>query len=514
MIMRRHLTPLLLRPGQWSGRAWGLLLLVLLLLSIAPHASQAQFYNNQPTLGVYNGPVTTADPFYSGDSVTNDTNGDWLNSGGLEIISGPATGTFTNNGAYLSQSGGKTQFTGPTTVEVGGTTRPTFFDLDLDNAGQLDLTNTHGALVNGAFTFTGTLVDNVAGGVNGALRFGTVATYAWSTGPDATHHVNGYVGADQTTGVFTYPVGTGTDYRPAQITAPVGAAVAYLASNPQGTASFATASLSGVFANATWQVDSLGSGKAITVSMPDVSAFAITTKLRLVGWNGTQWIDISGGPTATGTSAGSTLSGTSVSGLSAIGIGAGPNPLPVTLVSFTAAAHQQDARLRWVTATEASSAWFQVERSTEARTGFTPVGAPVAAAGFSQARREYAHTDGGVGRTGATFYYRLRLTAQDGSSTLSEVQVVRFTPEDVWTVSATPNPFGQMLRVGVTTTTAGPVTLDLFDMTGRRVLHQTAELPIGVTRVAIDGAAALPVGAYSLRVQQGTAATMLRVIRE
>ncbi len=488
--------------------------LMALMLFLAATPAQAQFYNNEPSPGVYNGSSTATDPFYSGDGVVNDVSGNWINDNGLEVISGPATGTFINNGSYTGQSGAITRFTGATTVEIGGTAQPTFDNLDLQNAEELLLTNTNGAKVNAAMTFDGTLVDNVAGGVNGALRFGTAGTYTWTAGLDDAHHVNGYVGADKTSGTFRYPVGSGTDYRYAEIVDPAGAAVAYLASNPEGTSSFA-GSLSQVFGGATWPVSDLATGKAVTVSLPaGLGGFGIPIKLRLVGWNGTQWVDLSGGPTATGNAQGDLLSGTSIAGISSIGIGAGPDPLPVALIQFTATTKQQDAVLIWQTASEQHSAYFQVERSSNARDGFTAVGKRVAAAGNSQSLREYQLNDVGVGYTGTKFYYRLRAFDTDGKSTVSEVRAVQFSSGTSWSVGAWPNPYQHEVSVAVSTSLAGPVSVKVFDAAGRLVREHQQTLEAGESVLKLESVGELPTGVYHVQVQQGVQNATIRLVKE
>jgi len=52
-----------------------------------------------------------------------------------------------------------------------------------------------------------------------------------------------------------------------------------------------------------------GIGLRITVSIPNMVLFAQTSSLRLVGWNGIAWIDLSSGPTASNNIENSTLSG-------------------------------------------------------------------------------------------------------------------------------------------------------------------------------------------------------------
>jgi hypothetical protein len=488
------------RPRLRRGRAVGLLL----ALGFVSFAGRAQTYNADVFF------VSADDSFYESEGVTNTATGAWTNQG-LMIYAGPATNTLVNNGVYTSSGVAIDRFTSATAnVEIAGSARPTFQNLDLQNTGVLTLSNTAGALVNGVLTVSGTLINNAAGGVSGALAFGPAATYSWTTGPDATHHVTGYVSAAQTGGTFTYPVGTGTAYRPAQITAPDGAAVAYVASNPQGTGSFA-ASLSGVFSSATWQVSGLAAGKAISVSMPDVSAFGLATKLRLVGWNGTQWVDLSGAPTATGNTAGSLLSGTSVAGITALGIGAGPDPLPVTLVRFGAVAQKLDAVLDWVTTSEIKSAYFAVERSFDGQE-FTELGRRDAA-GTSSGERPYRWTDAGVGTKHTLVYYRLRQVDTDGTVAYSEARTVKFGAVG-WSAMAWPTQLvtGQRLTVEVLTSEPGSVVYTLHDAAGRQVLARQEVLSAGQTRqeLSVDR---LATGSYVLTVVQGAHRYQQRLVK-
>ncbi len=64
-----------------------------------------------------------------------------------------------------------------------------------------------------------------------------------------------------------------------------------------------------------------GEGLTITVSMPDMTSFADESALRLVGWNGSAWIDLSGKQTAKSNKINSKLSGTMIKGITAIAIG-------------------------------------------------------------------------------------------------------------------------------------------------------------------------------------------------
>lgn len=70
-------------------------------------------------------------------------------------------------------------------------------------------------------------------------------------------------------------------------------------------------------------VGTTGDGKGINIrlTIPDLKNFAEPSALRIVGWNGTHWIDLSGTATATGNDEYSNITGTMIAGISAIGIG-------------------------------------------------------------------------------------------------------------------------------------------------------------------------------------------------
>lgn len=176
-------------------------------------------------------------------------------------------------------------------------------------------------------------------------RTATPGYYSWTiasgnyTGADDNHHVNGYVkkyGPES----FVFPVGSGTDLRTLEISAPTNPADVYAAAwimgNPtttqdptNGNAFHPVTAVSGnISAVSTvgqwdWQaVRGTGDGLTITVSIPELfgTEFTDASKLRLVGWNGSAWENI-GTAGASGTTENSILSGIMKTGIQAIGIG-------------------------------------------------------------------------------------------------------------------------------------------------------------------------------------------------
>ena len=161
-------------------------------------------------------------------------------------------------------------------------------------------------------------------------------------------HINGYV-KKYGNSSFIFPVGNGKTLRALEISSPAKTtdtyAVAWIDGDPSDsldpTEPFAGShSIKAVEGKITqvsnigqwdWQVGAsenlgvgtsgTGEGLSIRLTLPDLQTFAKASELRIVGWNGTHWIDLSGQPTATGNVEYSNITGTMIAGISAIGIG-------------------------------------------------------------------------------------------------------------------------------------------------------------------------------------------------
>lgn len=181
---------------------------------------------------------------------------------------------------------------------------------------------------------------------------GTGTANFTATSPDDAHVINGYqrhiataVNQPYTFYVGSGTVGTGsTDLRTLAVSGTIPAtsdlATAWIAGNPTTTADPTSANalhdttkvgagISKVSGKGQWDWVPLAgdhTGTVVTVSMPDMTGFAANASdLRLVGWDGTQWINLSTGtaPYATAITENSTLTGVIPTGITiqAIGIG-------------------------------------------------------------------------------------------------------------------------------------------------------------------------------------------------
>lgn len=246
-----------------------------------------------------------------------------------------------------------------------------------------------------------------------------------------------------------------------------------------------------------WQdLSGTASSITITVSIPDVSTFAGSgSVLRLVGWDGTNWVNLSGSTGATGTSEGTSLSGTMITGISALGIGSISFPLPLDLLSFTARETNCNANLRWETANEVNTSHFDIEISEDGR-NFRSIGRVEAqGSGTGHTYSYVAKQD--VGNA----LYRLKLVDLDARFSYSPVISLRTSCglSSVFLLYPNPLTHSEVVTIKLSTTAPGAATIELFGMDGRQLKRQPATIVLGVNTYFVDVNGLVP-GTYLIRV--------------
>jgi hypothetical protein len=180
----------------------------------------------------------------------------------------------------------------------------------------------------------------------------------------------------------------------------------------------------------------------------------------------------------------------------------------VVLTDFTAQALGGGVQLAWHTASEVGSDRFDIERSFDGGT-FATLGA-VAARGTTTQAQAYSFFDKQVPSSAAVLYYRLRQVDLDGSAHYSPVRVVALAAgAATFEAAAYPNPWADALHVQLAGFSAEPVSLALYNAVGQLVRSHTTASAALLELPAVGG---LPAGVYTLRVSQGSARQVLKLV--
>ena len=174
-------------------------------------------------------------------------------------------------------------------------------------------------------------------------------------------------------------------------------------------------------------------------------------------------------------------------------------PLPVELTSFTSSASAEGVTLSWTTASEINNHGFEVERSYDGSI-FSSVGF-VNGHGTSTETHNYNYVDKPQNNLNNTLYYRLKQVDMDGHSTYSQVLTVKMDiPTHFSLAQNYPNPFNPSTTIKYTVPQNGPVTIKLYDITGREVKTLVNEVKeVGSYDLKVD-ASGLASGVYIYRM--------------
>lgn len=382
--------------------------------------------NGAIALGAYNSAIAAA-------SITTAT------TNNLDVY-----GNWTNNGTYTANTG-SVSFVGANAGNTISNASPTtFYNLILNKTNPI--TNSSGIIqVSNNLTFTaGVLTQNASLKI---LNGGSVS------GASNTSFVNGTVTKVGNT-AFTFPVGSGTFYRPISISAPSlttdNFTAQYFNSSANGTYPLTqkAATFDHVSAAEYWILNRTGgtSNVAVTLSWNTNSGgVGNISTLRVARWDASssKWLDEGSNGSPTGnTTAGTVTSAAAVSTFSSpnspftLGTADNFNTLPVELTNFSCALQPENVvRLTWITRSELNNDSFEVERSVNGAP-FTLIGS-VKGAGTTSSQHNYLFNDNSpvTGR----IYYRLAQIDFDGKKTYSEVcsvEVEAVLPQ----VSIYPNP--------------------------------------------------------------------------
>ena len=165
-----------------------------------------------------------------------------------------------------------------------------------------------------------------------------------------------------------------------------------------------------------------------------------------------------------------TVPANSVSGFSSWTVSDINEPLPVTLVDFTAQLDEASVRLDWATATETNAHFFGIERSTDGL--FFEEIARNQAVGESNSLRNYLYIDEGIAnRLTGILYYRLRMVDFDESFEYSNIVAVSLSGDDDLRVYADAS--AGTLKLFTQQLPAGDYLVQVSDMLGNVLIESS-----------------------------------------
>lgn len=396
-----------------------------------------------------------------------DVHGNWINNGNfvannssvnfasVDTISGSSDNTFYNlnidNFVVLNASAGDLYIKGNLsndgvfnhgngTVIFNGTANQliegnnlTFNNLTIDNANGLHLDNT--VTVDGLLSLTN---GNITVDNGQQLIFGASAT---TNGGSVNSYVNGTVSKTGVfAGEFVFPIGN-SHWAPIGITPASGFNETTTFTARYNTTEFVAEGSDSLHNTELVRVSGLEYWDLSRQTDPDNDAACYVTlycndmlfseindpaHLLVAHYNSTHkyWESFDCTPTGFGAAGLAIKSNVPMESFSPFTFGTteGANPLPVTLISFTAYQQKNSVNLQWVTQTEQQNDYFTLQRSADG-INFIDIGT-VKGSGNSSVQIEYSFTDNNP-LFGANLY-RLKQTDYNGAFEYSDIVSVNY----------------------------------------------------------------------------------------
>ncbi len=204
---------------------------------------------------------------------------------------------------------------------------------------------------------------------------------------------------------------------------------------------------------------------------------------------------------------------TGMSGFNQFAIGSDvvTNPLPVSLINFTAKVSGKDANLAWSTASEKNNRGFELERSVDGK-AFTTV-TFVKGAGNTAAVSNYNFTDAKAFANNNTLYYRLKQIDFDGKTNYSNTIKISSNEQAANSITVYPNPFNSEYVVAIEAANDEVAKVVMTDLQGRIVVSQSANITKGVNSIPVN-AALLNAGVYFVKIESGTTTQTIKLIKQ
>lgn len=186
----------------------------------------------------------------------------------------------------------------------------------------------------------------------------------------------------------------------------------------------------------------------------------------------------------------------------------GPIILPVNLISFELRSSNHSVSLTWVTDQEKNNKLYTIERS-EDNSNFISVG-EVKGSSSIELRNTYSFTDYAVGS--GTYYYRLKQTNLDGTSTYTEIKKVKIVLNQSDGFEIYPNPVSDDVTIS-STTSSDQLMLKLLDLQGGLRLKQAGNIS-SLNQALNTLLPKLAAGTYLIQLNEGEKTVTKKLVKD
>ena len=322
---------------------------------------------------------------------------------------------------------------------------------------------------------------------------------------------------------FTFPIGNEGVYAPLGISnfsnTSSGNAFTARYYNRCYTDTTTDATLTNVSTIEYWDLQrNAGSAKVqVTLHWQDGARSGISnlSDLAIAGYTGSSWTSLAPFSTSGTVSQGSisTVNRQTSFGLYTFGSQAGGNILPIKLAWFDVQAAGQNVLVTWASEMERNNDFYTVERSRDGMQ-FEEVGR-VDGAGNSDRRIEYEFLD--ENPYPGTSYYRLKQTDLDGQYEYFEIKEVYMdkplVEQALQIEKIYPNPARDYISLDLRSPSDEDAILEVYDLSGRLLLHEAARLSSGPNNLTIKLPAEIAAGNYILSVQTANGKSSVKFIK-
>jgi hypothetical protein len=184
--------------------------------------------------------------------------------------------------------------------------------------------------------------------------------------------------------------------------------------------------------------------------------------------------------------------------------------LSTQLLSFNGYVSDNNAILKWSTATETEPLLFDIEKSTDG-SAFSVIATINSSNDYVSEEHYYSFADPSL-LTGKT-YYRIKMRNISGASIYSRAILLAASADSFFFISVI-NPFSNELVFEVAADHNGSAEATLIDQSGRTVSKRAFTIAAGINRLALTKTEQLATGIYFLRLQSGAVIIQKRVIKD